>query len=566
MTIRTLLVSLLARPAVMRPATWLLGLVLVSTLVVRASPTIAHQAEPAPPPVATAPADATAPAPAAFEPSEHWYVLELLGQRAGHARAWSVLRNGNIVTGMDMNMEVKRGRDSVKISMNTEFVETPDGTPVSTRKVMNTGTSEQIEEGLFTPDGITITSTQGKVQRTRTAPRPEGQWLTPDAARRQIADALRRGDETITTRTLDPSSGTKVLTISRKVLERTTAQALGKAVPAVKWESVVDTFGGLKATELVAPDTGVPIRTEMNMGFLKMTMIQADRDLARSRLSPPELLNSTLVIPTGKIDDPRTPTRRSYVLRAKEGDLPDLPSSPTQRVERLDATSVRVIVDPMAIDAAAPEMLNDAALLAPLLDSSVSLRADDPEIAAFAADALKRLPPDASDQDKAERLRRRVHSFIENKDFSVGFATASETVRTRTGDCTEHAVLLAAALRSAKLPARVVSGLVYLYFPDAKREVFGFHMWAQALIRTPEGAQWVHLDATLPDTAYDGTHIALSLSNLNDDDTQNFLVTLAPIIGRLAIEIEEAPAPAVAPAPAPAAPAVAPVPEKDAAP
>lgn len=562
MNLRTLLACPVASLVFPRPGVRPLLSIIAVALGALAQPTLAREPGPIQPstPSSTPTAAMPAAAPAAFEPSEHWYVLELLGQRAGHARAWSILRDGNIVTGMDMNMEVKRGRDSVKISMNTEFVETPDGTPVSTRKVMNTGTSEQVEEGRFTAEGITISSTQGKVTRTRTAPRPEGEWLTPDAARRQIADALRRGDQTINTRTLDPSSGTKVLTISRKILERTTAEALGRTVPAVKWESVVDTFGGLKAVELVAPDTGVPIRTEMNMGFLKMTMIQADRDLARSRLSPPELLNSTLVIPTGKIDDPRTPKRRTYVLRAKEGDLPDLPSSPTQQVQRLDATSARVTVDPGAVDAAPAELLADPALLAPLLDSSVSLRADDPEVAAFAADAIKRLPPEATDEYKAERLRRRVHSFIENKDFSVGFATASETVRTRTGDCTEHAVLLAAALRSAKIPARVVSGLVYLYFPDAKREVFGFHMWAQALVRTPEGPRWIHLDATLPDTAYDGTHIALSLSNLNDDDTQNFLVTLAPIIGRLAIEIEET---AVA---EPAEPAATPAPSQDPAP
>src|SRR6185295_15628929 len=39
----------------------------------------------------------------------------------------------------------------------------------------------------------------------------------------------------------------------------------------------------------------------------------------------------------------------------------------------------------------------------------------------------------------------------------VGYASAREALRTRAGDCTEFAVLLAAAARSRGIPARVVT-------------------------------------------------------------------------------------------------------------
>ena len=64
------------------------------------------------------------------------------------------------------------------------------------------------------------------------------------------------------------------------------------------------------------------------------------------------------------------------------------------------------------------------------------------------------------------------------KDFSQAFASAAEVVDTHEGDCTEHAVLLAALCRARGIPARVAIGLVYM---PATHE-FGYHMWTEVYI------------------------------------------------------------------------------------
>lgn len=130
----------------------------------------------------------------------------------------------------------------------------------------------------------------------------------------------------------------------------------------------------------------------------------------------------------------------------------------------------------------------------------------------------------------------------------MGFASASETARTREGDCTEHAVLLAAMLRADGIPSRVVSGLIYADRFAGERNIFAYHMWTQALLplktnSTDDDTQpthhWVDLDATLPDTLpITATHIALGLHALEGDTRTNALVQLAPLMGRLAIDIE----------------------------
>ena len=68
--------------------------------------------------------------------------------------------------------------------------------------------------------------------------------------------------------------------------------------------------------------------------------------------------------------------------------------------------------------------------------------------------------------------------------------SALDTFRNRTGDCTEHANLLAAVLRIAKIPSRVELGMVFA------QDFGGWvgHAWNSAYV----DGQWVHLDAAYP--------------------------------------------------------------------
>ena len=91
---------------------------------------------------------------------------------------------------------------------------------------------------------------------------------------------------------------------------------------------------------------------------------------------------------------------------------------------------------------------------------------------------------------RAEALRLAVRSHITQKDMGVADGTALETFRTRRGDCTEHANLLAACLRIAGIPARVDIGLVF------STDLGGWcgHAWDSAII----DGRWVHLDSAYP--------------------------------------------------------------------
>lgn len=122
-----------------------------------------------------------------------------------------------------------------------------------------------------------------------------------------------------------------------------------------------------------------------------------------------------------------------------------------------------------------------------------------------------------------------VHRTIHEVNFSQAFATAAEVAESRQGDCTEHAVLLAALARASGIPARVAIGLVYV----ERYQGFGFHMWTEVNLRD----RWLPLDATLGRGGIGGAHLKLADTSLaGGGGALECLVPVAKIMGRLGIE------------------------------
>jgi hypothetical protein len=89
-------------------------------------------------------------------------------------------------------------------------------------------------------------------------------------------------------------------------------------------------------------------------------------------------------------------------------------------------------------------------------------------------------------------LERFVFEHVTSKSYSRAFDLASRVAATREGDCTEHAVLLAAMARASGYPARVVFGNLVLERDD-ELAAFG-HAW----VEIHDGDDWQIRDATMP--------------------------------------------------------------------
>jgi transglutaminase-like putative cysteine protease len=143
------------------------------------------------------------------------------------------------------------------------------------------------------------------------------------------------------------------------------------------------------------------------------------------------------------------------------------------------------------------------------------------------------IAPDVTNPwELAQALEAWVHGAMTKKNFSQGFATAADVAQSLTGDCTEHAVLLAALCRARDIPARVCIGLVY----SATDQGFAFHMWNEAWIVD----RWVPLDATLGLGGIGAAHLKLRHSSLASDQVESVMLSVLEVMHQLQLRILEA--------------------------
>jgi len=126
-------------------------------------------------------------------------------------------------------------------------------------------------------------------------------------------------------------------------------------------------------------------------------------------------------------------------------------------------------------------------------------------------------------------LEELVARFIRHSNYRVGFATAAEVADSQQGDCTEHAVLLAALARARRIPARVAVGLVY------RDQMFYYHMWTEVFIK----GRWYPLDATLGQGGIGVGHLKMATSSMKGPAALAALLPTLNALGRLKIEVVE---------------------------
>lgn len=462
---------------------------------------------------------------------ERWYVLELDGRRAGHAREM-VERNGGLWrSSAEQSLRVRRGAGGVEssITIRTATVETDGGDVVSIDVERRFSDVPQTIEWRFEHDGVVEQSRQAGREHRRELPRPGGDWLSPRRAAAFEEARRRAGDDTFTYRAIDTSEGLAAVSLTHARGDTLTVPHDGRDAHAVAWTITrAPDDGGDRSDQTVhVVDDRVVVWMEDASGPWRLTARLSDRAEALAPLGQaPELLVQSFVRPSEPIRGAARSRRAEFILTSKNGDLPDLPAAGYQRVERVDRgarVTIDLNADPVTADA---EDAADAAYLA----STITVDASDPLVIELASDAIANVG--ASQAARAEAIRAAVFRHVRRKDLGTAFATASEAVRSRSGDCSEHAVLLCAALRSQAIPARVATGLVYADEFAGSRRIFAWHMWTQALV----DGRWVDLDATTA-SAFHAAHILISTSALEQGSLDDELSRVAKHIGNLAIEV-----------------------------
>jgi hypothetical protein len=246
-----------------------------------------------------------------------------------------------------------------------------------------------------------------------------------------------------------------------------------------------------------------------------------------------DLLAASVVKLPGGLADPQSLGRVVYRAKVKSGTIDGIfAEGVSQQVRRIDDTSALVTV--LKVLPGEPREVPPPK--SPPTDEDLAannlIQSEDPRIVALATAATKDLVSGADAWATAVALEKFVARSIQKKNFSQAFATASEVAQSLEGDCTEHAVLLAALCRAKKIPARVAFGLVY-YPPE---EGFAYHMWNEVWI----GDRWVPLDGTIGRGQVAADRLKLADSSLSGGSGLAAILPVIQVFGRLELKVEEA--------------------------
>ena len=155
----------------------------------------------------------------------------------------------------------------------------------------------------------------------------------------------------------------------------------------------------------------------------------------------------------------------------------------------------------------------------PHIKPSLLIQSADPQIKNLAQEILD---GETNSVRSTEKMVKWVYRNLE-KEPTVSIPNALDVLKTRKGDCNEHAVLLAALLRASGIPAKVALGVVYL---NGK---FYYHAWNEVYI-----GEWVAVDSTFGQMPADASHIKLLRGGLEKSSE------ISRFIGKLELEIQHA--------------------------
>ena len=314
-----------------------------------------------------------------------------------------------------------------------------------------------------------------------------------------------------------------------EAIQYETTELLGESGELLKIHSVVGPIAGETIESYLWTDRTGQVR-KMMMPGLGQASYRTTKDIALEKPSDPAFdLGEFATVRVGRrLLGPHQTRRIVYRIRLSGADPSHvLRTGPTQSVTAEDDHTVRVVVRALRPDD--PEKIDSSLVSPPTeLDTSPNnmIQSADRRIVELAFSV-------AAEEIDPWRIARQLEGLVRSKvrvqNFSTAFATAAEVAQTLEGDCTEHAVLLAALCRARRIPARVAMGLVY--YPDAQG--FAYHMWNEVWVRD----RWIPLDATLGLGGIGGAHLKLVDSDLDGANAFVAFLPVLQVLGRLEIEI-----------------------------
>jgi hypothetical protein len=515
------------------------------SLSIRSEPNLVTKTESsgAPATAATAESDDSADITAKGHPKEWWEAIYAYGTKIGwgHTQISDREEDGRkIVEIANQNLlAVERSGQRITIKIATTSVETDQGELLRFRTEMTSGASRTETSGHLADGQLVVETTTSGKTTTQSFPWPSGALgfsateqslasspLLP-GQRRQLHALMPATNEIVT---IDLAAGDKYE--ATPLLDHTEDLLCVTSTITLPMHSAGDRPPVIRS-QLWTNRDGQMLKTAV--AALNQETFWAPREIALAETGPRRLdlvLDNSVPVAVALAEPHSTHRIRYRVHLASDDPAKVFYSGGLQQVTSLDPQTAEITVRRFDVSGGAlPAVTDSSRTVMPSQEDRAAnnlIQSDDEEVVRLA----KSVAADETDPTRlAVALESYVKEFVTLKNFTQAFDTAAEVARHREGDCTEHAVLLAALARARGIPARVSIGLVY----SPATQSFVFHMWNELWT----GQRWMPLDATLGRGGIGAAHLKLTDSNLAGAQAYSCFLPVAQVIGQLKIEILE---------------------------
>jgi hypothetical protein len=468
-----------------------------------------------------------------FNELNRWYEVFLSGSKVGHAHSTMILSDNEVVAESTFHMSIKRAGISINITSTERTRETLAGEIISFSGEMKMAGVPIVKNGWIEGNEIIIKEKQFLRESEKRYPLDaEGRmtWgLMKLLQEKGFKDEGIEFETKIYSADFGMASPTKAKITS---LGESTIELEGKEVRAFKSEITLFTKMGKMKTINWLDQDGFAVRTKMQLGGIPIEIKQSNEFEAKKKSEDIDFdfLFQTLLFLDQEIPEDAKTVRFKVSVTRGEVSLA-IHQSRNQKITRVDSKNFIVDVRAEKWGGKIPSKKNLRPVNQEYREANLIIDSED--------QLIRQLSKNAAQGSKniielSQSLYRFARNYIHHKNFNVGFATATETARSREGDCTEHAVFLAALGRVHGIPTRVAYGLAFMKKFENKKNVMGFHMWTEFYLN----GKWRLLDSALGKAGSHADRITFSVSSLKQDSLTDIALGLAEIIGNINVKVE----------------------------
>ena len=441
-----------------------------------------------------------------FTPIDRWYEVYLGDAKVGYVSD-NMQKDGDIIKSRnELVMQIKRGDVEIEITVEQVTKEKVSGELIDFASETKMAGMPMLKKGRVEGKELVVYEKQFNTEKESKYPFDPEAGMSWGLRKQVLENGFQEAGKAYEIKVYSSDMGLKapikanVVYLGTKLIQVGEEKIQGYEVDM----ELKGPSGSMKTKSWFDKDC-VALRTDSNMGGINYSLIQVPQKKAKKMDEETQelLLSSVIAL------DATVPKREKniFIMETVKGKwTAKLFEGSGQKVERVDEQSIRVIVDHSTKKKKVVQEMD----MKPFLASTIYLDTEDLLIQKLAKKGQGKAKKTSG---IAKNLTKFVFRYVSGKNYEVGFATASEVARNKEGDCTEHAVLLAALGRALEIPSRVVNGLVYADEFEGKKEMLVYHMWTQFYI----DGEWVNFDPALGLVECTADRIAFSVDSMEED-------------------------------------------------